>query len=94
MRPAPALAAVIARQSPRCSLGRAAALALARYRFTGRNMLVAFFMSPLVLPNVVLGAAIMQCAARFGAVRSLGASRCEPCGHRHAVDLRALYSRC
>jgi len=50
-----------------------AALAMARYRFAGRNMLAAFFMSPLVLPNVVLGAAIMQCAARFGAVRSLGA---------------------
>jgi putative spermidine/putrescine transport system permease protein len=50
-----------------------AALAMARYRFAGRNILAAFFMSPLVLPQVVLGAAIMQCAAGIGLVRSLGA---------------------
>jgi putative spermidine/putrescine transport system permease protein len=50
-----------------------AALAMARYRFAGRDMLAAFFMSPLVLPHVVLGAAILQCAASIGVVRSLGA---------------------
>ncbi len=46
-----------------------AALAIARYGFVGRDALAAFFMSPLVLPHVVLGAAIMQCAAGLGAVR-------------------------
>ena len=32
-----------------------AALALARYRFAGRDLLMAFFMSPLMIPAVVLG---------------------------------------
>ncbi len=49
-----------------------AALAIARYRFFGRDALSAFFMSPLVLPHVVLGAAIVQCAAGLGLVRSVG----------------------
>ena len=49
-----------------------AALAMARYRFAGRDLLSAFFMSPLVLPHVVLGAAILQYASSIGLVRSLG----------------------
>ncbi|RMX03507.1 ABC transporter permease [Corticibacter populi] len=37
-----------------------AALALARYRFPGREALMAFFMSPLMIPQVVLGAAFLR----------------------------------
>ena len=33
------------------------ALALARNRFRGREALVAFFLSPLMIPHVVLGLA-------------------------------------
>lgn len=37
-----------------------AALALTRYRFRGRDVLLAFFMSPLMIPQVVLGAAFLR----------------------------------
>ncbi|WP_417276639.1 ABC transporter permease [Castellaniella sp.] len=37
-----------------------AALAVARYRFVGRNALLAFFLSPLMIPQVVLGVAFLR----------------------------------
>ena len=37
-----------------------AALAVARYRFTGREAVLAFFMSPLMIPHVVLGIAFVR----------------------------------
>lgn len=37
-----------------------AGLALARYRFAGRDVLMAFFMSPLMIPQVVLGVAFLR----------------------------------
>ncbi|RYF59194.1 MAG: ABC transporter permease [Comamonadaceae bacterium] len=37
-----------------------AALALARYRFPGRGALTAFFLSPLMIPHVVLGIAFLR----------------------------------
>ena len=37
-----------------------AALAVSRYRFRGREAMVAFFMSPLMIPQVVLGAAFLR----------------------------------
>jgi len=37
-----------------------AALAIARYRFTGREAVLAFFMSPLMIPHVVLGIAFLR----------------------------------
>lgn len=37
-----------------------AALAITRYRFAGREALMAFFMSPLMIPHVVLGAAFLR----------------------------------
>ncbi len=37
-----------------------AAVALARYRFVGREVLNAFFMSPLMIPHVVLGIAFLR----------------------------------
>ena len=52
-------------------LAVSAALALARHRFAGRAFLIAFFTSPLILPHVVLGAAIIQCAVAAGLVRSI-----------------------
>ena len=39
-------------------LGTAAAIVLSRYRFRGRDMLRAYFLSPLILPGVVLGLAL------------------------------------
>ncbi len=41
-------------------LGTPAALALVRYRFRGRTFLGALFLSPLMLPTVVLGVALLQ----------------------------------
>ncbi len=51
-------------------LGAPVAVALARYRFAGRALLTAFFMSPLILPTVVIGIALLQFYNRIG----LGAS--------------------
>ena len=36
-------------------LGTTAAIVLARFRFPGRDLLRAYFLSPLILPGVVLG---------------------------------------
>ncbi len=43
-----------------------AALALARYRFIGREALLAFFMSPLMIPHVVLGIAFLRFFTTIG----------------------------
>ena len=50
-----------------------AALALARYVFTGREIISATLLSPLVLPYVVLGAALLQFGSVIGLVRSFEA---------------------
>ena len=47
-----------------------AALAFARYDFPGKATLSAVLMSPLVLPHIVLGAALLQFGAYFGLTRS------------------------
>ncbi len=41
-------------------LGVMASLALARYRFPGRKVLLGVFLSPLVLPAIVIGIALLQ----------------------------------
>jgi putative spermidine/putrescine transport system permease protein len=43
-----------------------AALALVRYRFAGRGVLAAFFMSPLMIPHVVLGVAFLRFFTTIG----------------------------
>jgi putative spermidine/putrescine transport system permease protein len=43
-----------------------AAIALVRYRFPGREILSALFLSPLMLPSVVIGIALLQFASRLG----------------------------
>jgi putative spermidine/putrescine transport system permease protein len=43
-----------------------AALALTRRRFTGREALSALFMSPLTIPHVVLGIALLRYLAQIG----------------------------
>ena len=50
--------------------GTLVALAIARHRFLGRELLNAFFMSPLIIPAVVIGIALFQFYNRIG----LGAS--------------------
>jgi putative spermidine/putrescine transport system permease protein len=51
-------------------LGTPVAVATVRYRFPFRDLVSAFFMSPLVLPTVVIGIALLQFYNRIG----LGAS--------------------
>jgi putative spermidine/putrescine transport system permease protein len=47
-------------------LGTPVAVAVVRYRFPGRELVNAFFMSPLVLPTVVIGIALLQFYNRIG----------------------------
>jgi len=47
-----------------------AALALARFPFPGKAAVSSILMSPLVLPHIVLGAALLQFGAYFGLTRS------------------------
>lgn len=54
-------------------LGVPAALVLARRSFPGSRLLGAAFLSPLVLPTIVLGAAILQFASALGFARSFWA---------------------
>jgi putative spermidine/putrescine transport system permease protein len=42
------------------ALGAPVAVALVRYRFPGRDLVNALFMSPLILPTVVIGIALLQ----------------------------------
>ncbi len=43
-----------------------AALAIARYRFPGRDVLAALFLSPLMIPHVVLGIAFLRFFTQIG----------------------------
>jgi putative spermidine/putrescine transport system permease protein len=54
-------------------LGTLAAIFLARLRFPGRNLLRAYFVSPLILPGVVLGLALygFYVSADLGLARTL-----------------------
>lgn len=60
------------------ALGTPAALALVRYRFRGREPLNGFFLSPLMLPAVILGVALLQFYTRVGITRTPAAL---VCGH-------------
>ena len=50
-----------------------ASLAIARYAFVGRAALTAAFLSPLILPYVVLGAALLQFGGAIGLTRNFAA---------------------
>lgn len=52
------------------ALGVPAALVLARTRFSGAHAIRGLFLSPLVLPSIVVGAAILQYASLFGFSRT------------------------
>ncbi|MBI2203699.1 MAG: ABC transporter permease [Candidatus Rokubacteria bacterium] len=52
------------------ALGTPAALVLVRHRFRGRDALNAFFLSPLMLPAVVLGIALLQFYTLVGLTRT------------------------
>ncbi len=54
-------------------LGVPAALAIARYSFPGKQLFSATLMSPLILPHVVLGAALLQYGTAIGLTRSFSA---------------------
>jgi putative spermidine/putrescine transport system permease protein len=60
------------------ALGTAAALALVRFRFPGRDALNALFLSPLMLPAVILGIALLQFYTVAGITRTPFAI---VCGH-------------
>lgn len=56
------------------SIGVPAALALVRYRFKGREIIRAFFSSPLIIPRVVFGASLFLLFIRihvYGSILSL-----------------------
>jgi putative spermidine/putrescine transport system permease protein len=50
-----------------------AALAIARYSFPGRALLSSLLLSPLVLPHLVLGAALLQFGSMMGLTRTFTA---------------------
>lgn len=50
-----------------------ACIAIARYSFPGKTFLTSFLMSPLILPHVVLGAALLQYGTAIGLTRSFAA---------------------
>jgi putative spermidine/putrescine transport system permease protein len=50
-----------------------AALAIARHRFVGREAIVALFLSPLMIPHVVLGIAFLRFFSEAGLSGSFGA---------------------
>lgn len=50
--------------------GTLAALALVRHRFPGRDLVNALFMSPLMLPAIILGIALLQFYTRLGITRT------------------------
>lgn len=50
-----------------------AAIAIARYDFRGKAALSALLLSPLVLPHIVIGAALLQYGASIGLVRNFAA---------------------
>lgn len=52
-------------------IGVPAALALVRYRFSGRGLLSALALSPLILPTVVLGIGFLLFFSRIGVAASL-----------------------
>lgn len=54
-------------------LGVPASLVLVRKRFLGAGVISAIFLSPLILPTVVLGVAILQYASALGFARSFTA---------------------
>lgn len=54
-------------------LGVPAALVISRVEFPGRGAVAAFFLSPLVLPVIVIGAAILQLASALGFARTFWA---------------------
>lgn len=54
-------------------LGVPAALVLARVRFPGANVVSAALLSPLILPAIVIGAAILQYASALGFARTFAA---------------------
>lgn len=49
-----------------------AALAMVRHRFAGRGALMAFFLSPLMIPHVVLGVAFLRFFSTMGFTGSFG----------------------
>ena len=48
------------------TVGTLASLALARYKFKGRELIRTFFLSPLMLPAVIVGIALLRFLARIG----------------------------
>jgi putative spermidine/putrescine transport system permease protein len=51
-------------------LGVPVALALSRGEFAGKKLISAFFLSPLILPPIVVGAALLQFATMTGIART------------------------
>jgi len=52
-------------------IGGLAAIGIMRFRFAGRSMMESFFLSPLLVPHILLGAALYLFYARIGVKSSL-----------------------
>lgn len=52
-------------------LGLPAAYVLERYRFPGRGALAAIFLSPLMVPQIIVGVGLLQLYTAFGAANSV-----------------------
>lgn len=55
-----------------CCLAVPAAIAITRYRFPGRDTLNGLFLSPLMIPHLVLGVALLRFFALMGTTGSFG----------------------
>ncbi len=53
-------------------LGVAVSIAIARGKIPGASLLSTLMMSPLILPNIVIGAALLQFASTLGLARTFG----------------------
>ena len=61
------------------ALGLPAAVGIVRYRFPGRDLANAFLLSPLILPTVVIGIAILQFYNRLSVGYDVRRSNPRPC---------------
>ena len=71
-------ARALRRRRCRHALAVPAGLAITRYEFPGRDFLNGLFLSPLIIPHLVLGVALLRLFALVGGDRQLRLARRSP----------------
>ena len=66
-----------------------AAIAVHRFRFFGRDAMIALFLSPLIIPHVVLGVAFLRFFVTIGILRNVRRADRRACRRHHAVRHQA-----